>query len=259
MPVAIQKCPADVVAACLSGLGQYLPPGSPLLPALYPDTGLSDAAVTVDGEAGPQATDPVPANITQPVYMISLKDLLASTAVTDVTKGAAELLANFGHPSLGLADIARSVTDLPQTLQHAAKLTGWRVLATVDGKHVACYAKQGEGRPKMVSVQHGSRLDPLASAARAVEDILMDSCSDSRSVTYSMRVLHLPCIYIEAFWIVPVNPGPQSKELIFPYLAQLPSIPKNRAMGVREFLSACASELARLSKLPPNLVTSYSK
>ncbi len=135
--------------------------------------------------------------------------------------------------SVGLDDIAEG-----QEIR-GAKSVGWRFLAGDRlGPAVACdVTERQDGLPKMTAVFQ----DPLiASAIRATHEV--ETLPEVRAKDYELRVLRIPGLLIEAFWLISRT---GDTDLLIPVLTRSKLLQVMRPYPVAEFLNIVRPLIAK--------------
>ena len=121
-------------------------------------------------------------------------------------------------------------------LEKAAMPVGWRFLVRDgSGEFAACCVTEPPpgGRPRLASILHGKRLEPYFDASERIEAIALGQTQAER---YQLRTLTIPCLLIEAFWLVP-----ESGEggFIVPFISMIPEFANMPVLNVGNFLETC--------------------
>ena len=121
-------------------------------------------------------------------------------------------------------------------LEKAAVAVGWRFLVRdSSGEFAASHVKEPPpgGRPRLTSVSHGKRLEPYFVASERIEGIAL---GHTRTGLHQLRTLTIPCLLIEAFWLVP-----ESGEggFIVPFMSMIGEFANMPVLTVETFLEIC--------------------
>jgi|SRR5215218_7718851 len=138
--------------------------------------------------------------------------------------------------TLGLDDLTRAPSSLASTeavadasrasVLDAARPTGWRYLVQEQGRATASAetVDVGGGRNEFSHFNEGRF---VASSAAALETV--KRLADAQSAELELRMLHIPALYMLAFWLhdedtrndllVPLYPAPPGVEAYRPYPA----------------------------------------
>src|SRR5258708_29536909 len=177
---------------------------------------------------------PVPSDQTRRALAAGVKDFVNPGDPTgDVLLQAPQGLHVF---AVGLRDIANGVGI------EGAKSAGWRFLAgSPIGPAVSGDVIEREGEaPKMTSLSR----DPLVGAAiRATHEV--ETLPEVRAHDYTLQVLRIPGLLIEAFWLKSQTGG---GDLVVPVLARTRQLQLMRAYPMEEFLSLVKPLTAEFSK-----------
>ena len=121
-------------------------------------------------------------------------------------------------------------------LEKAAIAVGWRFLVRdSSGEFAASYVTEPPpgGRPRLASVSHGRRLGPYFDASQKIEGIARAHTETGR---YQLRTLTIPCLLIEAFWLVPES---GESAFIVPFMSMIPEFANMPVLTVGKFLEIC--------------------
>jgi len=121
-------------------------------------------------------------------------------------------------------------------LEKAAVAVGWRFLVRdSSGELAASYVTEPPpgGRPRLASVSHGKRLRPYFDASQKIESIARAHTQTER---YQLRTLTIPCLLIEAFWLVPES---AESGFIVPFISMIPEFENMPVLTVEKFLETC--------------------
>ncbi len=121
-------------------------------------------------------------------------------------------------------------------LEKAAMAVGWRFLVRDSaGESVASYITEPPpgGAPRLASVSHGRRLAPYFDAAQKIEQI---ASAQPQTGLHELRTLTIPCLLIEAFWLVPET---VAGGLIVPFISMVPEFRGMPVLTVERFLEVC--------------------
>jgi hypothetical protein len=121
-------------------------------------------------------------------------------------------------------------------LENAAIAVGWRFLVRdSSGEFAASYVTEPPpgGRPRLASVSHGKRLGPYFEASESIESIALAHAQTERC---QLRTLTIPCLLIEAFWLVPES---GESGFIVPFISMIPEFANMPVLTVGKFLETC--------------------
>jgi hypothetical protein len=121
-------------------------------------------------------------------------------------------------------------------LEKAAIAVGWRFLVKdSSGEIAASYVTEPPpgGRPRLASISHGKRLGPYFDASQKIEGIGLAHAQTER---YQLRTLTIPCLLIEAFWLVPES---GESGFIVPFISMIPEFANMPVLTVAKFLETC--------------------
>lgn len=100
--------------------------------------------------------------------------------------------------------------------QSAAVPTGWRfLLSGAGGEAAAGYVTVRDPEPRMTSLGADQKLKENMAYATAIDRIVEES-PELSGKDYELRLLSIPCLLMEVFWLVPPAGGP-GHDLVFPY------------------------------------------
>jgi hypothetical protein len=100
-----------------------------------------------------------------------------------------------------------------KTLAQAAAPVGWRFLIGSDNQAAVGYITARPGKPpRMTSLGQDDTVKHHMTYALEVNDKI----SEAAGQDYEVRYLTIPCLYIDAFWLVP-SPRAGQNDLVFPY------------------------------------------
>jgi len=133
-----------------------------------------------------------------------------------------------GQPYLSVG--LRQLADGDEILRPAP--AGWRfLLRSEPGQAEQAIAAdvntRAEGAPKMTGVWRGMQIQKLAQAIDELEAL-----PEVRAQDYELRILGIPGLHIEAFWLKPEAGGP---DLVVPFRALTKEIQLMRAYPADEF------------------------
>ena len=121
-------------------------------------------------------------------------------------------------------------------LEKAAMAVGWRFLVRDgSGEFAASYVTEPlrGGRPRLVGISHGKRLGPYFDASERIEGIAL---AQTQTEPHQLRTLTIPCLLIEAFWLVPES---GESGFIVPFISMIPEFANMPVLTVEKFLETC--------------------
>ena len=121
-------------------------------------------------------------------------------------------------------------------LEKAAVAVGWRFLVRdSSGEFVASYVTEPPpgGTPRLTSISHGKRLRPYFDASESIKGIAR---AQTQAERYQLRTLTIPCLLIEAFWLVPES---GESGFIVPFISMIPEFANMPVLTVEKFLEIC--------------------
>lgn len=145
------------------------------------------------------------------------------------------------------ADI-QSVLDKP--IPEAARSAGWRFLSADAGRELsAVYVNdQDPANPKLTSVSHGVRLRPYFDSVRQIDQIAEEHPAPDQCF---VRVLTIPCLLIETFWMSPESANSGATDWVVPFRSMVPGLAEMEVVTADEFLAVCRPVAQRQVELHP--------
>jgi hypothetical protein len=136
--------------------------------------------------------------------------------------------------------------DSDLTLHQAAVPVGWQflILAEQSGPRASYITVPSDsGAPRLTSVLHGSRLSYYFEITKSIQEVYAAS-PELAARDYQVRMLKIPCLLTEAFWLVPI---PDGASRIVPVRSSIPNlapenptdIPAFQVLPVADFLERC--------------------
>ena len=128
---------------------------------------------------------------------------------------------------------------------------GWRYLTDIaPDLAVAGYISQQDGAPTFAGIAYGRQ---LADAVRASEEV--ETRPEVAGATYELRLLGVPGLLVDAYWLHWANDRGSDKDFIFPYGTISSGLDSTKLYRMTEFLDAIR-DLAKERNYPlPEAVT----
>ncbi len=137
---------------------------------------------------------------------------------------------------LGLLAFTLGLKDIMGPGIGRARLEGWRCLMEAPAfPAVACVVTERRPgiRPRMTSLMRGRQIAQVLRGARQIE-----SLDEVRAQDYSLQMLSVPGLLVEAFWLKSQGTGP---DLVVPFYSVSKELKLKRAYPMDKFMSIARS------------------